>query len=55
MRAYVICPVCSAKVYLKVKKDSESFSNIEYARHIKDEHPEKVSPFGVPYAATEFE
>ena len=48
-RAYATCPVCSVEIPLYRIKDSESFSGVEAAAHIVSEHPNVVTPYGVPY------
>jgi hypothetical protein len=41
-KAFTVCPVCSKKIRLVERKDEESHSGIEYARHFEAAHPEHV-------------
>jgi hypothetical protein len=55
MRAFKNCLFCTDKIELLERKDSESWTGSEYAKHITDKHPEKKGPIGVPYAKTVIE
>jgi hypothetical protein len=37
--AYNVCPVCKGVIRLTDRKDFESFSGNEYARHFAQNHP----------------
>jgi hypothetical protein len=55
MRAFKSCPFCGEKIELHERKDSESWTGTEYAKHIADKHQDKNGPIGVPYARTVIE
>ena len=39
---YKTCPECGAEIDCHERKDFESFSGIEYAEHVEQEHPDKI-------------
>lgn len=41
---HVICPTCGLKIDLVKRKDRESFSGIEYARHYQAAHSDEADP-----------
>jgi hypothetical protein len=54
MTVHAICPICEKRIRLHSRKDFESFTGLEAVEHIKTEHPESVTDFGVPYYRIEF-
>lgn len=45
-KAFNVCPVCDVKIELRARKDEESYSGAEYARHVELWHPDKVVRLG---------
>jgi len=37
--AYIVCPICKVVIRLTSRKDFESFSGDEYAKHFAKNHP----------------